>query len=245
MPTSAVVAMITLFGVLASAAVGSIVAERRLRLERGLDRALRRLIDDLLLIPETPARRFSTIAKHLKGVAEDDIRKALIQAGAVCFETDDGEEVWGMAGRLKASMVPKEERPFSLVVEMFSTTAQCHSDRMAVLLASIDKEGADFSGYAAARDDFLEFAELSLERFSILAERPFPRLSVEPTGAIKAVWHERTDGQDELVCASFIGSNTVKYTFCLRAGTQDIRNCVGVDTVAGFQRLMPLLVPLR
>jgi|SRR5690606_19981912 len=41
-------------------------------------------------------RKFSTIQKHLRGFEEDELRKLLIRAGAICKENNDGEELWGL-----------------------------------------------------------------------------------------------------------------------------------------------------
>ena len=106
MPQPVLLAIIALV----SAAIGSgltyVAAERKLRAERKFERALGNLLKKLLSVPEWRSRKFSTLQRNCKGVPDDQLRQALISAGAICLETQDGEEIWGLIDRVKENLSP-------------------------------------------------------------------------------------------------------------------------------------------
>ncbi len=54
-----------------------------------------------LLSEGFPKRSFAAIKKRLRGFDDNELRKLLIRAGAVCFEGQAGKELWGLQDRTK------------------------------------------------------------------------------------------------------------------------------------------------
>lgn len=44
-------------------------------------------------------RSFELISKRIRGFNDDELRKILVRAGAVCFEDEQGKELWGLLER--------------------------------------------------------------------------------------------------------------------------------------------------
>lgn len=78
------------------AAVGAIRLQRsKLREDLRTEFMAETAIRDLLLHDEWRLRSFSVIAQRIRGFEEDELRRLLISAGAVCFEVSGGE-MWGL-----------------------------------------------------------------------------------------------------------------------------------------------------
>ena len=64
-------------------------------------------------------RSFRILRHHLGGYGDDDLRRILVQAGAVRFETEAGEEVWGLYERvghlLEGDRYPTLAKAFSAI----------------------------------------------------------------------------------------------------------------------------------
>ena len=72
--------------------------QREFQLEFATETALRALLAD----GNHTLRSFAKIKHHLPGFADDDaLRIHLISAGAVCFRSESGEEMWGLLERHK------------------------------------------------------------------------------------------------------------------------------------------------
>lgn len=71
---------------------------REFQLEFATEAALQALLND----GEYAMRSFSKIKHHLPAFADDnDLRLHLIRAGAVCFRSNSGEEMWGLLDKHK------------------------------------------------------------------------------------------------------------------------------------------------
>jgi hypothetical protein len=97
--TSVITAAVTSFAALA-------IQERRLRRDFALDRERVRtefmaeqVTRELLESERWEKRTFRAIQQRLKGFDGDELRKILVRAGAVAFEGDQGEELWGLLSR--------------------------------------------------------------------------------------------------------------------------------------------------
>ena len=80
-------------------------AMRRLRTELKLEFATEAALRDLLSDKRYKMRSFPQLKKRLKGLEDDELRKALIRAGAVSFrkrgagDNDEASELWGLRER--------------------------------------------------------------------------------------------------------------------------------------------------
>ncbi len=71
-----------------------------LREERKFEYSLEAAIEHLLQNPTYEKRSFAKLKHHLRGFKNDDeLRQALIRSGAVAFDGDDDEELWGLLSR--------------------------------------------------------------------------------------------------------------------------------------------------
>lgn len=71
---------------------------REFRLEFATETALQALLAD----GEYAMRSFTKIKHHLPGFDDDnDLRRHLIRAGAVCFKSSSGDEMWGLLEKHK------------------------------------------------------------------------------------------------------------------------------------------------
>jgi hypothetical protein len=73
--------------------------EHRLRREFQLDFAAERVAHQLMRDSEWPLRSLAVIKIHLGGFADDELRKILVRAGAIRFESRSGLELWGLLDR--------------------------------------------------------------------------------------------------------------------------------------------------
>jgi hypothetical protein len=101
MAPDVVVALIGLVGVGVSGAVGYAIAERKHRAEHAVDRGVAELLRELLTAARWKTRTFAALQKHCKGLADDELRRALISIGAICLESKSGEELWGLLDRVR------------------------------------------------------------------------------------------------------------------------------------------------
>jgi|SRR5579863_2772984 hypothetical protein len=68
---------------------------REFQLEFAAETAAKALLEDRRF----EQRTFTTIKRHLRGFEDDELRKLLVRAGAVCFESQTGDELWGLLER--------------------------------------------------------------------------------------------------------------------------------------------------
>ncbi len=80
------------------------LSEKRLRRDYQLEFSTEAVVKQLLSIDRWKLRTFDEIKRRLKGLEENEIRKALIRAGAVCFRSDDDEEMWGLIERNRVKL---------------------------------------------------------------------------------------------------------------------------------------------
>ncbi len=80
------------------------VQEERLKKELKTEFMAEKVAKDLLSNKQWEQRSFETIQKRLGGFKEDELRKILVRAGAVRFEGDNGEELWGLISRNESKL---------------------------------------------------------------------------------------------------------------------------------------------
>ncbi|MGJ8628707.1 MAG: hypothetical protein ACSHXB_17230 [Sulfitobacter sp.] len=98
---------LTLLGLLVTILVAfgtsTLTAKRereRLREELKLEYSVENAIRELLSNPNYKKRGLRKIKHHLRGFASDDeLRRALMRAGAVAFSGEGDEEMWGLISR--------------------------------------------------------------------------------------------------------------------------------------------------
>ena len=76
------------------------IQERKLRAEFRTEFMAEQAVKLLLESPKWKKRSFTEIKKRLGGFNGDDLRKILVRAGAVKFNSsEDDEELWGLISR--------------------------------------------------------------------------------------------------------------------------------------------------
>jgi hypothetical protein len=80
------------------------IYERRLREELRTEFMAEQVALKLLESPEWTKRSFDEIKKRLLGFNDDELRRILVRAGAVCFEGKNKEELWGLLSRNENSV---------------------------------------------------------------------------------------------------------------------------------------------
>lgn len=78
--------------------------ERKLRAELRTEFMAEQAARALLENERWAKRSFDEISKRLGGFAEDELRKILVRAGAVRFESSDRKEMWGLISRNKTDV---------------------------------------------------------------------------------------------------------------------------------------------
>lgn len=83
--------------------IGSVLTaastERRLRREYQIEFAAERVARELLMDPRWRLRSIEVLNHHLSGFTADDLRKVLVRAGAIRFNSPEGKEIWGLLDR--------------------------------------------------------------------------------------------------------------------------------------------------
>lgn len=97
--TQAVPAVLTLMGAILGAIGAYFVQERRIRTDPRAEFMAEQAVNRLLESEKWEKRSFEAIKDRLPGFGDDELRKILVRAGAVCFEGKDGEELWGLIDR--------------------------------------------------------------------------------------------------------------------------------------------------
>ena len=75
---------------------GLFLARKRMEREFKLQFQTETVIHQLLSHPRWRLRTFKTLKHHLGGFEDDELRKMLLQSGAIRFEDSEGIEVWGL-----------------------------------------------------------------------------------------------------------------------------------------------------
>lgn len=71
----------------------------KLRLELRTQFMAEEAIRQLLLDPRWKLRSFELIRRRVGGFDDDSLRQLLVRAGALRFQAEDGEELWGLRER--------------------------------------------------------------------------------------------------------------------------------------------------
>lgn len=82
-----------------TAVVTVVLAERKLRRDFRLEFAAERIAHAMLMDDTWRLRSFATIKHHLGGFEDNALRQILVRAGAIRFESDAGDELWGLLDR--------------------------------------------------------------------------------------------------------------------------------------------------
>lgn len=105
-----------------SSAITSAIAWQRMNREFRLHNRAEAVAHELLSHPHWKWRSFTILRHHLGGFTDDELRKILVQAGAVRFETAKGLEIWGLYKRvgtvLKQPRYPTIGEPFTVASEV-------------------------------------------------------------------------------------------------------------------------------
>jgi hypothetical protein len=124
-----------------------------------------RVARELLRHPLWRWRTFGTIRLHLGGFGDDELRRILVRAGAVRFETEIGEEIWGLYERigtlLEGARYPVIGKAFSAIDEV--TLAPEVAREVRVLLA-VGQKGVAAEKVRAATGLGLTQSSALLER---------------------------------------------------------------------------------
>ena len=95
--TAAIVAgLVALLTALGTAVVTINLSRERLRREFGLEFAAERVALKLLQHPKWTVRSFEIIKAHIGGFNDDELRRILVRAGAIRFESKSGYELWAL-----------------------------------------------------------------------------------------------------------------------------------------------------
>lgn len=78
--------------------------ERRLKAELRTEFMAEQAAMSLLQDAKWQKRSFEEIEKRLGGFTDDELRKILVRAGAVRFESSEGDELWGLTSRNKDAL---------------------------------------------------------------------------------------------------------------------------------------------
>jgi hypothetical protein len=81
-----------------------VIQERKLKAELRTEFMAEQAAKLLLENPQWEMRSFNEIKKRLSGFSDNELRKILVRAGAVCFEGEDGGELWGLISRNESSL---------------------------------------------------------------------------------------------------------------------------------------------
>jgi hypothetical protein len=91
--------LVALVASLVAATLTTMSATSRLRREFQLEYAAERAAKELLTHEDWGLRSFTVIARHLSGFGDDELRKLLVRAGAIRFNSKSGKELWGLLER--------------------------------------------------------------------------------------------------------------------------------------------------
>ena len=88
------------------------IAREKLAAENKVADEASKAIRALLLEPEWEMRSYEAIRKHIRGFADDELRKLLVACGAVAFEERESRrELWGLRERNASKLQPKRDQP--------------------------------------------------------------------------------------------------------------------------------------
>lgn len=100
--TSLIVSVLAAVGASLLTTISTIIVnDRRMGREFRLHFQAETIVRKLLQHPRWRLRTFDTIKYHIGGFKDDDLRKILVQAGALRFHDRSGVEVWGLIERNK------------------------------------------------------------------------------------------------------------------------------------------------
>ncbi len=78
--------------------------ERRIRAELRTEFMAEEALRALLLDPRWKLRTFASIKQRVRGFDDRELRQLLIRSGALCFEAQDGAELWGLRERNRSEL---------------------------------------------------------------------------------------------------------------------------------------------
>jgi len=96
---AAISAAVALVVAALTAVAGFRLQSDRLRLELRTQFMAEEAIRQLLLDPRWKLRSFELIKRRIGGFDDDSLRQLLVRAGALRFQANDGDELWGLRER--------------------------------------------------------------------------------------------------------------------------------------------------
>ena len=98
--------MLEVLGLIIVAAITSYatfkIQEDRIKKELKTEFMAEKVVVSLLTHEKWKQRSFDAIKKRLGGFQDDELRKILVRAGAVCFQGQEDEELWGLIEKNEA-----------------------------------------------------------------------------------------------------------------------------------------------
>ncbi|GFO61674.1 hypothetical protein GMST_39990 [Geomonas silvestris] len=91
----------TIITSLVTALITCYLQERKIRAELRTEFKAEEVAKTLLKSEKWLKRSFEEIKKRLGGFEDNELRKILVRAGAVKFDTSEGKELWGLISRNK------------------------------------------------------------------------------------------------------------------------------------------------
>jgi hypothetical protein len=82
-----------------TAEVARLTSEEKLKREFQLEYAAERVARELMSDPRWSLRSLALLKIHLGGFDDDELRKILVRAGGIRFESKSGYEIWGLLER--------------------------------------------------------------------------------------------------------------------------------------------------
>lgn len=111
MSAAVVAGVVALITATVTALVTTRVAGRQLHRQYQLEFTSEYFAHQLMADPSRQMRSFEIIKEHLGGFEENELRRILVRAGGVRFETTGGNEMWGLLSRNRewlGAKIPQE-----------------------------------------------------------------------------------------------------------------------------------------
>jgi hypothetical protein len=97
--TAVIAAVSSLVVALATSAAAARIERGRIRAELRTEYMAEAAITGLLKHRDWKKRSFAQIQTRIRGFSDDELRRLLVRAGAVAFDSEDGREHWGLRSR--------------------------------------------------------------------------------------------------------------------------------------------------
>ncbi|MEO0496123.1 MAG: hypothetical protein AAF141_01960, partial [Pseudomonadota bacterium] len=161
-------------------------AENRLKEKYERELSPQKLARQVLLAKRSKSLPFAVLQAHFGGLDDNQLRRALLAAGALRFKAEDGSEEWGLISRNKARLA----KPESLIAPVAPGSNEQAAAEPGVEEGANahDRARADAEGTKTAPDNdwFFEEAEDPAEqqdpKAPLIVTREAPKLIRKPKG---------------------------------------------------------------